>query len=300
MSSLAAAPQHVATSGASPSDIGAVSETPLHKVVARGFSEQPLPLALDRRLELRGRRCLSPDRMLSLPLNWASDLIGHVAQACWDQSSQSRPWFWMPPTALSGGSGVGRTHIGRTLARHAGVPFAVMDARNASGAARTASGAGSPDVAVPSAIVLAMASSGCANPIILVTGIDDATQEEAEAIASMIAQESAPRWVDEAIEAVVDLSDVSWLIQTDAQALPPSFPAEMSVIDLTKPNRVQAPLLAFSLIAEVAADLELRPDRLEHIFEYAVDYVRSCGCASVEELHRVVLQAMVQYERIRE
>lgn len=267
-------------------------------VVARSFSNVPLPLGLDAPLELRGGGNLSPSALaLQLPLYWVPDVIARVAAACRRQSIEGRRWFAMPPVALSGPDGLGRTHIARTIARQAGVPFASFDIGGPRGADPMMSWNRSPDIPMPSSAVLAMAASRCANPLILVTGVDDATPEAAEALASMIARESTTRWVDEGLEAVVDLGQVSWLIQTaDATNLPPSFPADMHVVRLDRPDQGQASLLALSLLAEVAADLQLPVNGLARIVEHIVDFVTFYGGTPVSGLHRAIMAAVIEFE----
>jgi hypothetical protein len=270
-------------------------------IVARGYSSRPMLLGLDRPLDLKGGDRLEPTGLpMQLRLNWLPEVTSLVAAACRDQSVQGTPWFQMRPTALSGRRGLGRTHICRTVARAAGVPFVKLDVSSASDATWSSYGMEGPDIPMPSRVVLAMASSGCANPLVLVTGVDHAASKMVENVASMIASQSSARWADEALEAVIDLSNISWIVQTeDGDNLPPSFPADLEVVEMAKPDRYGAALLGLSLFNEVIADLQLSRGGLEPVLGFIVDYVRSHSFPSVMELHRIVVDAVVEYDRAR-
>ncbi len=182
--------------------VGAAARYPT-TIVARSWTGGPLPLGLDQPLELRGGTILAPDRMpAELALDWVPRVQEAVIVACMRQALADEPWFAMSPSALVGEPGAGRTLMARRIARCAGLPFISIDVSGPVAASRLAPSMRSPDVVAPSAVVLAMAISRCANPIVLVTGVDEADDHTLGILHSMIDPVSSRRWSADALEAV--------------------------------------------------------------------------------------------------
>lgn len=234
-------------------------------VVATGFPQRALPLGLAQPLELRGGPMLEPEGLLSsLPFDWLPALLGFVAESCAGLVDRGDAWLTMPPAALAGAAGSGRTHLARQIARHAGLPFATLDVGEPDAFERLRPTPSHPDVAIPPTPLLAMARSGCANPVILVTGVAQASDATIEALSAMVDPEVSGEFVDEALEAILDFSHVNWLIAT-----PPGTPAAarlpqtMHVVDVGRlRSDPENEALAFSLVMEAMADLRISSDDL--------------------------------------
>lgn len=178
---------------------------------ARSFSGRPLAFATDVPLELRGGDRLGPSGILcDLDMIWQPGFMSAVEAACADQRIRGREWFSMPPLLLGGPDGAGRTHVARRLALAAGVPHIHFDV-SCDMFARPRMG---PDVPVPLPIAAAMLASGCANPVVSVTGADGLSDPMALMLSRLVDRDTNDRFVDEANAAVFDFSAVTWCVQT--------------------------------------------------------------------------------------
>ena len=235
---------------------------------AQGFAAGPLPFGLDRPLELRGGGVLGPDRLVAgIPLDWQPDLLSFVAAACRRQTQADRPWLSMPPVALLGPEGSGRTHAARTIARHAGLPFLAIDVAHRTAGDRPLDYADAArcGLTLPTLPVLALAATRCANPLVLVTGVDLAGEDALGQLSAMIDPVTAGRWVEQGIRATIDLGQVSWMLSASTdQRLPPALSAAVSRVAVNPPahGSVERRIMAASVLAEVMADLGIVADDL--------------------------------------
>ena len=269
------------------------------KVVARSFSGKVPPYGLDQPLVLIGGDHLGPAALASrLALDWTPDLLDVVAETCSRQAAADEPWLTLPPLNLMGGPGAGRTHLARQIARHVGLPCVSMDVSGPLGADRLRRERRSPDVSLPPLPILAMAASGCANPIVLVTGVDHATDQTLDLLAPMIDPGSSARWVDEALGMTVDLSHVSWLVATASDPLNWSFGEMLRPVQVARPSLLGAAgfgVLAVSILREVLADLDLTRDDLGPGAEAMLRTIcdRRAYTHSVSELHRQITEKVL-------
>lgn len=188
---------------------------------ARSLSGRSLAFGSDVALELRGGNRLGPSGIVAdLDIEWEPEFMGVVAQACADQRVRGRDWFTMPPILLSGPEGAGRTHLARRLANAAGLPHIMFDASTWMFTWRCAG----PDVHLPMPITTAMVASGCANPVISVTGAQEASSGMIDLLARLIDQTCNDRFVDAGLGAVVNYSAATWIVQDTAKAVEPSRP----------------------------------------------------------------------------
>jgi hypothetical protein len=223
--------------------------------IARHLGGELLPLGLDQPLALLGGDALSPDRLLrGLMLDWAPPLQEQVFDACRDQALAFRPWFWMPPCVMSGDAGIGRTLMARSIARYAGVPFVTIHIGKAVGGERST--VRSPDIRYPSAVVLAMATARCANPVVLIEGIEDATDEVIGDMQAMVDPVSSPRWLEPSIGALVDLSHVTWLIRSSGPLGIPRALSHLQRVEIRLDEEARESR-SLSIMAEVLPDLDV-------------------------------------------
>ena len=256
-------------------------------VVAESFSAIPPLLGLGASLALLGGGTDARSRMeMQLGFTWQPDLLAHVRLASGRAGDADRRWFSMQPTLLCGDEGVGRTHVARRLAQLATLPHAVFHLPGGIGAELFRRQPRGPDVFLPPPPVLAMAASGCANPMISVTGIDEADAEAQRNLARMIDPETAGRWVDHATGSVVDLRQVSWMVQAKEPAsVIPQLRRLLEPIELNWPARADVPLHMVEVIAEAALDAG-RSDRVgERIGEGLQQLERIVSYRSTAQLY---------------
>lgn len=230
-----------------------VEPTSIRTRIATSWSGLDIPFGLGAPMQLSGGDALAPDRLpLNLHLDWAPELQAAVSTACLRQSATGRPWFTMEPTCISARKGTGRTLLARHIARTAGVPFVVMDVRRSFAEAQLRTGL--PDIAFPSVPLLAIAASGCANPVILVTGVDEAAEQQLDQLAAMIDPTTSARWNEPGLRVLVDLSHITWLIESSATCGAPKRLSQVQQIDVVLTEET-ARLRSLTMIAEVLADL---------------------------------------------
>ena len=226
------------------------------KVVGEAWSWGHVPFGLGDPMELLGGDRLAGGNVAArLGFEWNAEFLAAVDAACRRQVRSGRSWFHMDPCALVGPQGSGRTHVARRLAWEAGVPHVPIDVSGGNGLWSLGSGARGPTPARPSQIALTIAHTGCANPVVDVSGIDTA---DAESITRLAVAMDPMRGSldDEAIEAVIDLSEVTWLIQIAPEGdLPAALRDIAPPIALTLPVGAEMLELAWiEALTEVAAD----------------------------------------------
>lgn len=250
MNAISSFPPHDA-----PTDGGRKSRPP-SVVVGQSYSDRPIAFGLDLPLELRGgAAAASPTLMLDLSLDWAPDFVRTVTEALESGRASSLNHLRLPPLALTGKRGVGRTHLCRTLARAAGVPLVNLDVSDPRFGPQFGRRGRGPDVSVPSTVTLAMASSRCANPIVKVSGIEGAPEETLDGLARMIDPKVNRRYVEADIDATVDLSHVNWVLAYDNPDILPR-----RVRDAVRPVHLAeatCPTRVVSIIMEAAADRDV-------------------------------------------
>ncbi|MBB3348396.1 hypothetical protein [Sphingomonas sp. BK069] len=169
-------------------------------------------------------------------MDWIPDLGALLAEACRDQTMSGRQWFWLPPLALTGATPDEARFVARRLARLAGVPFVTMDVGTLQSGALSRSAPRGPDVRFPPHPVIALAASGCANPIILVLGAEQAPEDVALALGDLLDRESSSRWYCQAIGAVLDLSSISWMVAaTSEHSLPSALYTRLAPLRIAVP-----------------------------------------------------------------
>ncbi|WP_242416534.1 AAA family ATPase [Sphingomonas panni] len=252
--------------------------------IARSWNGVALPLGLDEQFELRGGDALPPHRLLAeVGLDWAPELELLVGQACLRQTVTGRHWFSMPPTVLLGEPGVGRAHAARRIAQVAGLPFTTLRASTLAGSRFDHNPAGT-DVLLPSALVLIMATSGCANPVVLVDGIDDANDQALDALRTMIDPVSAERWMEPALAAMIDLRHVSWLLPSSCALGVPRQMSRLPRARIVCADMDGKRLRAISLICEAMHDLRVDRTEIEARGRSMVHQIATSSCSTASEL----------------
>lgn len=202
---------------ASPDALRATNLTPAASLaprpsmaIGRGYGSHPLPLGLDRPLQLQGGDALGTDLVMDLPLDWVDGLTSRIGNACKAQLEAGRNWFSLPSFGLECQSRGDALLVGRVLAGRTGVPLIELDLSSASHDTATL-----PmwESILPPKLILAMAAFNCANPIVVVTGQTEARPGACEALATMLDPHTATTWHHPPMEAVFDLGAITWIVE---------------------------------------------------------------------------------------
>lgn len=246
-------------------------------LIAQGFGADAPSLGLAAALPLRGGGDRVRTRLTSeLGFRWQAELRGVVESAVARSGIAGADWITLPPLLLCGPPGVGRTHFARRVAELAGLPHVGVAVGGALGVDQLRPSGCGPDLLLPSAPVLAMAVSRCANPVVNVFGVEALDAAGQAELARMINPETAGRWVDYACGAIVDLRHVNWMVQArEPGALEPCLVRLLQPVWLRFPEGADAALHLVEILAEAAIDLGV------------IDRVGSRASDGVEHLSRL-------------
>lgn len=226
---------------------------PVEVVVSFPMGTRAAPLGLDRPLRLLGGgEVLRPEGLAStFGIDHVPGLRTFVAEAARGQALDGNDWYRQPPLVLLGDEGSGRSFVSAWIARNAGLPLFRMPVRgNFAAGSATPNGQERPLPVLP---LLAMASSVCANPIVIVElDLDDLPEGQSEAaLIRMIDPRRNSRWMDVEHDAFFDLGRISWILEV-RNHVPPSRTDHD-----TRPNRadVMLPPALSDLISDVGSTI---------------------------------------------
>lgn len=274
--------------------------------IVRGSPGRSAILGLDRPQRLLGGHCLAPDGIATeAGIEWLPELSRLIADACSRQILSRRPWFSLPPVALAGASSDEARLLSRRLARLAGVPYLVIDVSRLQEDALSRSASRGTDLALPPDPVIAIATSGCANPLVLVLGADQASDRMAVGLGDLLDRQTSTRWLCPALGAVLDLSAVTWMISTSNEhALHTSLYTRLLPVSVAVPeDRAGRMLRVMAVAFEVMADEDLRPEEATAALDTMFDDVdgiwdamsRCSAGALYEAVRRQILRAAYAY-----
>ncbi len=230
--------------------------SPASVLVAQNFASGMPPLGLGVPLPLRGGDPGARERLTTdLGFGWQAELRGVLDRAADLAAIAGKDWLSLPALLLCGPEGVGRTHVARRIAELAGVPHVSVTVGGPFGIEQLRPIGCGPDLRLPSAPVLAIAVSQCANPIVTISGTDMLDAGGQDELARMLDPATAERWVDYSCRATVDLRHVNWMIQShDPSALAPSLLRLVEPVWLRPPEGCDVLLHLVEVLAEAAID----------------------------------------------
>lgn len=259
-------------------------------------------LGLDRPKRLLGGHCLAPGGISTQAgLDWIPGLSSLLSEACRRQIASGRSWFWLPPIALAGATSDEARLVSRRIARLAGVPYLVMDLSRLQADALSRSAARGPGIIVPPDPVVAIATSGCANPLVLVLGADQASEQVASGLGDLLDRQSSARWLCPALGAMLDLSAITWMVATpNEHALPTSIYTRLRQIPISLPTERTGRMLRVLTVAfEAMADHDLQSAEVAQVLETMLDdpdgswdTISRCSASALEDgITRQLLRA---------
>ncbi|MCD2323060.1 hypothetical protein LQ953_03410 [Sphingomonas sp. IC-56] len=221
-------------------------------IVGRSYTSRPMSLGLEAPLPVLGGSRAAIDGLRLADFSWQPD-VPSLLESAIRSAETGRMNFGA--VLLEGEAGAGRTHLARRLSHLAGLPHVLLDLGAPDGMQQLWQSRRGPDLVLPSAPVLAMAAARCANPVISVTGIEQLGADAQGHLARMIDPHEAVAWRDHAAGGTVDLSQVSWMIQSHVPGLlSPRLAALLRPVRLRWPSDDDLPLHAVEVAAEAAID----------------------------------------------
>jgi ATP-dependent Lon protease len=203
----------------------------------------------------------------------------------------------MKPILLVGPAGTGKTRLARRIAEAGGVPMRTLpcgastDARMLIGTAR---GWHSAQPCFP---LVAMARSGCANPVIYVDELDKGARGSpngsvAAGLLPYLEAETAARWTDECLLALANVTTVNWIASAnDLKPIPSALVSRFSVIQVPAPPADAFDGALRQVLSDIAADYEVPEDGLPEIEPELVAALRAGFAKGQISLRRLRDQA---------
>jgi len=219
-------------------------------VVGTSHSSAAMAMGLEAPTQLRGGPKVAA-RLRCADFGWQPDVPALLAHAA---KTAERGAVAFGAILLEGEPGAGRTHLARRLAHIAGVPHVTIDLPGG-GLEQLAQRRRGPDFVLPTAPVLAIAACRAANPIISLLGVDELREDAQELLVRMIDPATSSRWPDPAAGGTVDLSHVSWFIQSHLpDRIAPRLAHLLRPVRMFWPTDDAVALHAIEVLAEAAID----------------------------------------------
>lgn len=230
-------------------------------IVGRSMGDAVPALGLGEPMALLGGDRLGPNGIPLLVMHDHQPAFRRwVGQSCHGLLAAERPWFSAPPLILTSVEGAGRTHAARRLAQVAGVPHAILNLTDPVIAANVAASGAVGEALWASPVTVAMAASGCANPIVSVLGADQVSDDVAIGLLAMIDPATSHAWREDRLGIVMDYGEVSWILQcSKPAALPATILTRAAHVRLEPPPARARKMLTLSILAEVLHDLDIAP-----------------------------------------
>lgn len=188
--------------------------------------------------------------------------------------------YRFPPTLLLGPSGTAKTSFAYALAEQVGLPVFYVSAAGKTGSLEIVGSSRSYQEASPSVGVRAMRQHQCRNPIIVVDEVDKFGQslqngDPYGALATMVESHTARAYMDDFLEAPVDLSLISWIFTANAiEPLKGPFLDRLEILRIQRPTIDHFPAIYGHALREIARDAGISESSLPELSPSVVKAIR--------------------------
>lgn len=171
---------------------------------------------------------------------WMREVINFTWSAMLDNLDE-RGTASIPPLLLVGPPGCGKTYVAEQLAGLLGRPWKRLDGATMTSAFPLAGGDFLWRNSHPSEAVRLIASSGAANPVIVVDEVEKATGSSGGdarlALLPLLQRDTASRYQDPYLQAQINLSHVDWILLANrTDSLPPPLLDRVNVFNVSYPE----------------------------------------------------------------
>ncbi len=188
--------------------------------------------------------------------------------------------YRFPPSLLIGPSGTAKTSFAYALSETIGVPVFYVSAAGRTGSLEIVGSSRSYEHASPSVGVRAMGQLQCLNPIIIVDEVDKFglsmhNGDPYGALATMIESHTARAYIDDYLEAPVDLSQISWIFTANAiEPLKGPFLDRLEIIRVQRPTVDHFPAIYSHALREIAREAGIADTSLPKLDPSVVRAIR--------------------------
>ncbi len=171
-----------------------------------------------------------------------------------------RRYAWARPTLLLGPPGCGKTRFCRRLSEAMGIPLLRINAAGSSNNLDLAGSSSQFQESQPSAVTKMMATSFCANPMVMVDEVCKASHDRRngsvyDTLVSMLEPESAAAWRDECLGTPVNLRWVNWILTAnDLDTIPTPLLDRLRVVDVKPPTGDALDKIVMGFAADTARE----------------------------------------------
>lgn len=154
--------------------------------------------------------------------------------------------------------------------------------------------------AAPSFPAALMATTRCANPVIVLDELDKAGDSHNgsvhQSLLQMLEPSTAARWLDECIGLPVDLSRITWLANAnDRQAIPAVLRSRLRFVTVPSPRPQDFSVLVSGVMADLAQELDVEPYAVPCVDGHILDSIQAgfvSGRLSARSVARLVRRAV--------
>lgn len=188
--------------------------------------------------------------------------------------------YRFPPSLLIGPSGTAKTSFAYALSETIGVPVFYVSAAGRTGSLEIVGSSRSYEHASPSVGVRAMGQLQCLNPIIIVDEVDKFglslhNGDPYGALATMIESHTARAYIDDYLEAPVDLSQISWIFTAnEIEPLKGPFLDRLEIIRVQRPTVDHFPAIYSHALREIAREAGIADTSLPKLDPSVVSAIR--------------------------
>lgn len=143
------------------------------------------------------------------------------------------------------------------------------------------------------------ATSACANPVVLITGIESAAAGVIGLVQAMMDPATSSHWNEPSIGAVIDLSQVSWMVQSTSLLGVPRLLAHIPRIDIALDDERRR-LRDLTIVSETMDDFGVDPRSVAQRAAALLKPLRASTSQNAAELRAVAERALWALSRTTE